>query len=282
MKRIIYIKSNDLVFQTHIWGNEESRPVFLLHGFPQMPSTWDVVAENLEKNGFRVIVPYQRGYTKSTRTKSSLEFHFMEFVNDILEIADKLNINKFDVVGFGMGGMQAWMLAALFPNKIRTLTSLRYPHPTAFARGILYDPAQKKKWESLQTQFLSSNLQERASLMLENNSRRLIDFLENVSLPDSHFERYLKVLENPDNLMGAFSWERAISLTEFLEIPTVSLPVLLIWNLGPGLTEKTVRETENYVTGSFKSSRFPVEGNFILESHSKDIAPQITDYLLLH
>ena len=44
------------------YGNAEGFPVVLLHGFPDDAWAWDAVAPPLAAAGYRVLVPYLRGY----------------------------------------------------------------------------------------------------------------------------------------------------------------------------------------------------------------------------
>ena len=43
-------------------GNRQGFPIMLLHGFPDDARAWDGVAPPLVKAGYRVLVPYLRGY----------------------------------------------------------------------------------------------------------------------------------------------------------------------------------------------------------------------------
>ena len=43
-------------------GHPGSRPVVLLHGFPEDPKAWGKVGDELARDGFRTIAPYLRGF----------------------------------------------------------------------------------------------------------------------------------------------------------------------------------------------------------------------------
>lgn len=260
------LQCNGLTFPVLRWGCAGGRPVLLLHGFPQEPSTWSPIAEALAEEGFEVFAPVQRGYAASARPPTPAGFTFAQFVGDAMGIADALCLKTFDVVGFGMGGVQAWMLAAYQPTRIRSLTSLRYPHPAAFAHGVQFEPQQRAKWQRLQQELGAADVYARADAMLDDDAAALRRFLTNSGLPQPFLDRYVARLQEPGALVGAFSWERAIRLHEFSEVPAVTVPTLLIWSEGPALAQATVEATRNYVNASFDAVLVPNAGNFMLET----------------
>jgi pimeloyl-ACP methyl ester carboxylesterase len=258
---------NGLTFPVLSWGPEGGRPLLLLHGFPQEPSTWTRLAECLAAQGLHAYAPWQRGYGATTRPVKREDYNFERFVADALGIADALGLEWFDVVGFGMGGTQAWMLAARHPGRVRSLTSLRYPHPAAFARGIQCEPQQRQKWADLQQQLGSANLEERVAGLLADGGKRLREFLIGVGLPQPFLNQYVERLKQPGALIGALAWERSIDLDEFARVPAVTTPTLLIWSEGPALAPTTVEATRGYVVNApFRETLLPDVGNFILES----------------
>jgi pimeloyl-ACP methyl ester carboxylesterase len=141
------VRVSGLGFPLLTWGEDGARPVMLLHGFPQDPWTWQPVAEALARAGFQAIVPWLRGYAVSNRAEP---YNFAQLSGDCLGIGDVLGLKQLDVVGFGIGGALAWMLAACHPQRVSAIASMRYPHPAAFAHAMEVDPEQRKKWLLLQ------------------------------------------------------------------------------------------------------------------------------------
>ncbi|HWM70505.1 MAG TPA: alpha/beta hydrolase [Steroidobacteraceae bacterium] len=260
------VRFDGLTFPVSAWGPAGGRPILLLHGFPQEPATWTPVAEALVQNGLQSFAPYQRGYLSSTRPKAPAGYSFERFVADVLAIADSLGLKEFDVAGVGIGGAQAWMLAAHHPGRVRSLTSLRFPHPAAFARGIQFDPDQQGKWRRLQEQFGTGGPDERAMRLLANNGAGLRKFLTEVGLVEPYLSRYAERLTEPATLAGALSWEHSISLEEFARVPEVTCPTLLIWSEGPALARTTVETTRQYVRAPFTDVVISGVGHFILET----------------
>jgi pimeloyl-ACP methyl ester carboxylesterase len=275
----MHVSSNGLRFSVTTWGNPNERPVVLLHGFPQEPATWSTLAVALAGDSFRLIAPLQRGYSYSTCVDGVPTYTFAQLMDDVLGIADALQLDQFDVVGFGVGGAQAWMLAAYHPQRIRSLTSLLYPHPAAFAHGVQFEPSQKERFERLRRGFLSTDLRERTAVMLADNARNFRDFLTGVSLPEPFVERYVRRLQDQRLLMGAFAWERAISLEEFSRVPAVKVPSLLLWDETSVMARTTVYATAAYVLAPYHDIQIPDGGNFLLETSSERLISPIRGHL---
>ncbi|MDI1448980.1 alpha/beta hydrolase [Polyangium sp. 6x1] len=273
------LQSNGLTFPVLSWGPEGGRPILLLHGFPQEPSTWAPIAEALAAVGFQAFAPHQRGYVASTRPEGPPNCTFTQFIEDAIGIADALGLKSFDVAGFGMGGMQAWMLTAYRPARVRSLTALRYPHPAAFARGIQSEPEQMEKWRRLQHQFGAPDVHERAAAMLADNAARLHGFLADIGLPQPFVDRYVERMKEPGALVGALSWERSISLEEFLKVPPVTVPTLLLWSDGPALSRATLEATKDYVHAVYRERDLPNVGHFMLETSPAELIAPLLQHL---
>ena len=99
--------------------------VVLLHGFPYDPRCYDSMAPSLGDDGYRVIVPYLRGYGP-TRFLSSATLRSGQQAalgRDLLDLLDALSIPRAALVGYDWGGRAACIVAALWPERVRCLVS---------------------------------------------------------------------------------------------------------------------------------------------------------------
>jgi pimeloyl-ACP methyl ester carboxylesterase len=105
---------------------EEGSPVFLLHGWPDAPCGWDGVARGLRMAGWRTIVPYLRGSgeTRFRNRDTPRVGAAVALAQDAIDLADKLGVERFAVVGHDWGARVAYVLAALFPERITALAAL--------------------------------------------------------------------------------------------------------------------------------------------------------------
>ena len=120
-------------------------PLVLVHGFLGSSDMWQPQI-NFFKKDFRVITPDLPGFGKSNKLKSLSSIQSIAKL--LLENLQKKRINKFHLLGHSMGGMIAQVLAANFPNRIKTLTSVmsttfapHLPPPSSAAEDNLRDLA---------------------------------------------------------------------------------------------------------------------------------------------
>jgi pimeloyl-ACP methyl ester carboxylesterase len=107
-------------------GSANGRPVILLHGWPYDIYSFVDVVPLLAAAGYRVIVPYLRGYG-TTRFLSSKTFRNAQqsaIAVDIIALMDALKIEKAIVAGFDWGARTADIIAALWPERCKALVSV--------------------------------------------------------------------------------------------------------------------------------------------------------------
>jgi pimeloyl-ACP methyl ester carboxylesterase len=113
----------DVAYEEH--GPSAGDPVVLLHGFPYDPRSFDAVAVALAADGYRVIVPYLRGYgpTRFLRAESMRSGQQAAIARDLVDLMDALSIGSAALAGYDWGGRAACIVAALWPERVRCLVS---------------------------------------------------------------------------------------------------------------------------------------------------------------
>jgi pimeloyl-ACP methyl ester carboxylesterase len=107
-------------------GPADGAPVFLMHGFPDDVRTWDGVAAPLAGKGYRVIVPYLRGYGP-TRFLSPATLRSGQqgaLGSDLKDLMDALGIARATLAGYDWGGRAACIVSALWPERVSGLVSI--------------------------------------------------------------------------------------------------------------------------------------------------------------
>jgi pimeloyl-ACP methyl ester carboxylesterase len=107
-------------------GPPNGPAVLLLHGWPYDIYSYVDVSPVLASAGYRVIVPYLRGYG-TTRFLSEQTFRNGQqsaLALDTIKLMDALNIQKAIVAGFDWGGRNADILAVLWPERCKALVSV--------------------------------------------------------------------------------------------------------------------------------------------------------------
>jgi pimeloyl-ACP methyl ester carboxylesterase len=107
-------------------GPADGPPVILLHGWPYDIHSYVDVAPLLASSGYRVIVPYLRGYG-TTRFLSAETFRNGQpsaVAVDIVALMDALKIDKATLGGFDWGARTANIIAALWPERCKAMVSV--------------------------------------------------------------------------------------------------------------------------------------------------------------
>ncbi len=128
--RVHEIKTSTLKLVYEEGGPADGRPLLLLHGWPDSPRTWDKVLAAFHAAGYRTLAPYLRGYgltafraplfgRKPRRTGQPVAF-----AQDVIDLADKLQLRIFDFVGHDWGARTGYALAALFPERLDRLVAI--------------------------------------------------------------------------------------------------------------------------------------------------------------
>jgi len=109
----------DLAYEEH--GPLGGDVVVLLHGFPYDPRCFDLMAPSLAAEGYRVIVPYLRGYgpTRFLSPTTMRSGQQAALGRDLLDMLDALSIPRAALVGYDWGGRAACIAAALWPERVR-------------------------------------------------------------------------------------------------------------------------------------------------------------------
>ncbi|OLF53012.1 alpha/beta fold hydrolase [Pseudomonas chlororaphis] len=120
-----YIQTPRLHIAYEHHGPAEGEPVILLHGFPYDPRSYDEIAPDLAARGYRVIVPYLRGYgpTRFAGPGILRSGQQAALAQDLLDLMDALKIPRAALAGFDWGGRAACIVAALWPERVRCLVS---------------------------------------------------------------------------------------------------------------------------------------------------------------
>ena len=101
-------------------------PVILLHGWPYDIYSFVDVAPLLASAGYRVIVPYVRGYgtTHFLSTETFRNGQPAAVASDVPALMDALRIDKAILAGFDWGARTANIVAALWPERCKAMVSV--------------------------------------------------------------------------------------------------------------------------------------------------------------
>ena len=229
-------------------GNENSIPVFLMHGFPYDIYAYKDVVEILKKHDLRIIVPYLRGFGPTNfLNKSSLRSGEQAALGkDLIDLMDGLNIKKAILAGYDWGGRAACIVAALYPQRCIGLISCNgYNIQNIKIDSITPDKPENEKNYWYQYFFHTK----RGFNSLTINRNDIIKFLWKTWSPTwkfskKDFELSQESFQNPDfvdvvihSYKHRFSLvdgdksysaiENKLSLTPKIKVPTITLDGLM-------------------------------------------------------
>jgi pimeloyl-ACP methyl ester carboxylesterase len=184
-------------------GPADGAPVILLHGWPYDIHMFVDVAPALAAAGFRVIVPYLRGYGTTRFLSADTPRNGQQSVVavDIIALMDALKIQVATVAGCDWGARTACIMAALWPERVKALVSVSgYLIGSQEAGKVPLPPQAELQWW-YQYYFAT----ERGRAGYEKNRHDFARLIWQTASPRwnfdaATFERSAVALDNPDHV----------------------------------------------------------------------------------
>jgi pimeloyl-ACP methyl ester carboxylesterase len=264
-----------LTFDVRADGPNDGAPVLLLHGFAESFHTWDAQIAALARAGYRAVAPSQRGYSARARPDpiNTDNYIFDRLVDDPMQIASKLGLTRFHLVGHDWGGSIAWGIADKYPDRLASLAILSRPHPNAFNRALALPDGDQKHRSRHHRAFLEPDA---ASVVLANDCEWLRVRWEAAGVPRAAQEKHLSVLGNPTAMEAAIAWYQARGAIRS-PLGGIRVPTLYIWGDADDTVGRPAAEgTRDDVSGPYQFAVLPGGSHFI-----QDQMPEQVNALLL-
>ena len=182
-------------------GPADGPPVVLLHGFPDDPSAYQEVAPALAAEGWRVLIPWLRGYggTRFRDPATPRSGQQAALGADLLALLDALGIARAVLGGYDWGGRAACVVAALWPERVRGLVSVTGYNIQNIATAARPGPAEQELRYWYHWYFHT----ERGRAGLSANRREICRLLWRLWSPNwefaaATFDRAADSFDNPD------------------------------------------------------------------------------------
>jgi pimeloyl-ACP methyl ester carboxylesterase len=101
-------------------AQSNGQTVLLLHGKNFNGAYWEETAKALSADGYRVIIPDQIGFGKSSKP-AQVQYTFQLLASNTKKILEELNIQRLTVLGHSMGGMLAMRFTLMYPEMVEKL-----------------------------------------------------------------------------------------------------------------------------------------------------------------
>jgi pimeloyl-ACP methyl ester carboxylesterase len=235
---------NGIELDVTFGGPRGGEALILLHGFPESHRTWRHQLAGLS-DSFFVVAPDQRGYAGSSKPSDVSDYEPSKPVEDLIALADALELDRFTLVGHDWGGAIAWLAAIRHPDRIARLVIVNAPHPFVFQRTLIEDREQREASQYIRT-FRDPAFETKLDAMgLEKFFE--ISFMRHADgklLGEEEKEAYLDQWRQPGAFTAMLNWYRAATVIvpetdekvdrpAFLDapFPSVAMPVLVIWGM---------------------------------------------------
>ncbi|MDF2810943.1 MAG: putative epoxide hydrolase protein [Microvirga sp.] len=217
-------------------------PVILLHGWPYDIHTYVDVAPLLASKGYRVIVPYLRGYG-TTRFLSIAVRNGQQaaIALDIIALMDALKIDKATIGGCDWGARTACIVAALWPERCKALVSVSgYLIGSQEVNRMPLPPKAEQQWW-YQYYFAT----ERGHSGYEKYTRDFAKLIWQIASPrwtfdNATFDRSAAAFDNPDHVaivIHNYRWRLGLAEGEpkyddleqlLAEFPVITVPTITL------------------------------------------------------
>jgi len=264
-------------------GEDDGRPVMLLHGFPQTAWSWHHQIDALASAGNRALAFDQRGYSREARPASVEDYGVPHLVADAIAVADELGWGAFDVVGHDWGAVVAWAIAGWHPERTRTVTAVSVPHPSAFAAALGgRDTDQAQRSSYIDVFRAEGGVAERALLGEDGSGDGLRAMFAASGLPadSEEVEVFVAAMLEPGALTAALNWYRAMSAEALADIGKISVPVLYVWSTQDiAIGREPAEDTVNWVSGPYRFCVLEDVSHWIPETAPSQLSKLILEHL---
>ncbi|CAB3777720.1 Haloalkane dehalogenase [Paraburkholderia caffeinitolerans] len=224
-------------------GPENGPVVLLLHGWPYDIHSYVEVAPLLAGAGYRVIVPYLRGYGSTRFLSADTPRNGQQAATavDIVALMDALKIDQAVLGGYDWGARTANIIAALWPERVKGLVSVSgYLIGSQAANKKPLPPEAEFQWW-YQYYFAT----ERGAQGYAENREAFNKLIWKLASPkwnfdDATYARSAAAFENPDHVavvVHNYRWRLGLAQGEskydsieqkLATAPTISVPTITL------------------------------------------------------
>ena len=272
------VSVDELTFTCRVSGMEnDGGAVILLHGFPETSRMYYDLIPVLVSEGFKVVAPDQRGYSPGARPSKISDYSIDKLSQDVIDIADAFQFEKFHLIGHDWGSAVGWVTVAFHSERVISWTALSVPHLDAFFKAMNNNPEQQRKSQYIKF-FKKPILPEFYFSIF--GYKYLKDIWRKSSKEE--IEKYLEVFKQKGALKSSLNWYRANMKNDDKSIGDIAAPTLIIYGLKDmAIGEESVDESVKYLKGYYKIEKLETGHWLIQESFeavSKSIINHLTNY----
>src|SRR6202166_3255221 len=224
-------------------GPADGAAVILLHGWPYDIYSFVDVAPLLASAGYRVIVPYVRGYGTTRFLSSDTPRNGQQSVVafDVINLMDALKIQQATIGGFDWGARSADIVAAMWPERCKALVSVSGYLIGSQAAGKMPLPPQAELQWWYQYYFATDRGRDGYDKYRHDFSKLIWQIASpKWNFDDATFDRSAAAFDNPDHVaivIHNYRWrlglvegepkyddlEKRLAAAPVITVPTITL-----------------------------------------------------------
>jgi pimeloyl-ACP methyl ester carboxylesterase len=255
----------------------EGPDVVLVHGFPDTPHSFAELQGELVRAGWRVTVPWLRGYHADTIVPGR-PYDFETLGRDALGLLDAIAAPQAVFVGHDWGALETYVVATIAPERVRGMVTIAIPHPSQLERT----PASllaARHFLALKLPWAARSTRRNDFAYLERLYSR---WAPNWSGPerDDCVSRIKQALASQQTLEGAIDYYRALPLggSRLLDVPP---PVrgLVVGGTADVVDAETFRATPALLASGSRALIVEGAGHWPHREHPAVALPEIVGFL---
>ena len=281
-----------VTLRVQLGGPEAAETIVMLHGFPESHRTWRSVAPVLARD-FRVVAPDQRGFAGSDKPEGVEAYRTERIVEDLIALADALDLGRFTLVGHDWGGAVAWAAALKHPDRIARLAIVNAPHPLVFQKSLVDDEAQRAASQYIRA-FRNPLMEKGIEAMgLETFFAKTFGSHADLSqMPEAERQAYLDEWRQEGALTAMLNWYRATDIVvpepgekasaplwTHLPFPKVKVPTLVIWAMKDVALLPVQLEGLNELVDDLRIVTVADAGHFVPWERPQPVIAAIRDFI---
>jgi pimeloyl-ACP methyl ester carboxylesterase len=253
-------------------GPVDGPVVILLHGWPYDIHSFEQVTPALAAKGYRVLVPYSRGYGE-TRFLSETTVRNGEpaaLAQDLIDFMDALHIEKAELAGFDWGARTADIVATLHPERVKALVTVSGYLIGSQQSGTKPLPPQAELQWWYQYYFAT----DRGRLGYDQYRHDFAKLIWQLASPkwkfdDATFERSAAALDNPDQVaitVHNYRWRLDLAKGEskyaalenrLAQLPPITVPTIALEGDANGAPHPQPEAYAKRFTGKYQFRLIP-------------------------
>jgi pimeloyl-ACP methyl ester carboxylesterase len=239
-------------------GPADGPVVILLHGWPYDIHSFEQVAPALAAKGYRVLVPYVRGYgqTRFLSAATPRNAQPSALASDVIAFMDALHVQRAVLAGFDWGARTADIVSALWPERVKALVSVSgYLISSQEAAKAPLPPSAELQWW-YQYYFATA----RGQAGYDKNRHAFAKW----AFDDDTFERSAKALDNPDQVaitVHNYRWRLGLAQGEtrydplearLASFPSIGVPTITLEGDANGAPHPPAEAYAQRFTGKYE------------------------------